>query len=125
MTGATDGIGREYIKGLAKQKINVVAISRTESKLRDLCNELELEHRVKTKYIVADFSKGRPIYEKIEKELQGIPVGILGESQLEFNLNPLCDFSLSLSFFQSTTSAKCTTVQTMCTMCPRTRSGTS
>lgn len=79
VTGATDGIGREYIKGLARQRINVVAISRTESKLRDLCNELETECNVKTKYIVADFSKGRPIYAHIERELQGIPVGILGE----------------------------------------------
>lgn len=57
----------------------MVAISRTESKLRDLCNELEMEHKVKTKYIVADFSKGRPVYEHIEKELHGIPVGILGK----------------------------------------------
>ena len=65
---------------MAKQNINVVAISRTESKLRELCNELEMEHRVKTKYIVADFSQGRPVYVHIEKELQGIPVGILGES---------------------------------------------
>lgn len=79
VTGATDGIGREYAKGLAQQKINVVVVSRTESKLRDLCNELELEHRVKTKYIVADFGQGKPVYAQIEKELQGIPVGILGK----------------------------------------------
>lgn len=78
VTGATDGIGREYAKGLARQKINVVVISRTESKLRDFCNELEMEHRVKTKFIVADFSQGKPIYAHIERELQGIPVGILG-----------------------------------------------
>lgn len=79
VTGATDGIGREYAKGLARQKINVVVISRTESKLRDLCNELEMEHRVKTKFIVADFSQGKSIYGHIERELQGVPVGILGE----------------------------------------------
>ena len=34
---------------------------------------------VKTKYIVADFSHGKEIYEEIEKQLSGIPVGILGK----------------------------------------------
>lgn len=79
VTGATDGIGREYARGLAKQKINVVVISRTESKLRELCNELEAEYRVKTKFIVADFSQGKPIYSHIAKELENIPIGILGK----------------------------------------------
>lgn len=120
VTGATDGIGREYIKGLAKQKINVVAISRTESKLRELCNELEMEHRVKTKFIVADFSRGRPIYQHIEKELQGIPVGILGALIISSSYNKLITPHL-----QSTTWARCTTAQTTCTTYPRTRSGTS
>lgn len=38
----------------------------------------ETDFNVKTKYIVADFSKGQPIYQRIENELAGIPVGILG-----------------------------------------------
>uniref|UniRef100_A0A1B0G2J0 Uncharacterized protein n=1 Tax=Glossina morsitans morsitans TaxID=37546 RepID=A0A1B0G2J0_GLOMM len=33
ITGATDGIGKEYAKELAKQGLNVVLISRTEEKL--------------------------------------------------------------------------------------------
>lgn len=36
---------------------------------------------VKTKYIVADFSHGKEIYDEIEKQLSGIPVGILGKFQ--------------------------------------------
>lgn len=36
---------------------------------------------VKTKWIVADFSKGEEIYAQIEKQLSGIPVGILGKKQ--------------------------------------------
>lgn len=38
----------------------------------------ETDFDVKTKYIVADFSKGQSIYQSIENELAGIPVGILG-----------------------------------------------
>lgn len=34
---------------------------------------------VKTKYIVADFSNGKEIYDEIERQLSGIPVGILGK----------------------------------------------
>lgn len=37
-------------------------------------------YKVKTKYIVADFSCGKEIYDEIEKQLTGIPVGILGKS---------------------------------------------
>lgn len=39
----------------------------------------ESEHKVKTKWIAVDFAKGREAYEQIEKELAGIPVGILGK----------------------------------------------
>lgn len=34
---------------------------------------------MKTKWIVADFAKGREVYAHIERELSGIPVGILGK----------------------------------------------
>ncbi|XP_055836531.1 inactive hydroxysteroid dehydrogenase-like protein 1 [Episyrphus balteatus] len=77
ITGSTDGIGKEYAKELAKRGINVVLISRTEKKLIDVAKEIELEFKVKTKWIVADFAKGKEVYEHIRKELDGIPVGIL------------------------------------------------
>lgn len=77
ITGSTDGIGKEYAKELAKRGINVVLISRTEKKLIDVAREIELVYKVKTKWIVADFAKGREVYEHIRKELEGIPVGIL------------------------------------------------
>ena len=38
----------------------------------------EAEYEVKTKIVVADFSKGQSVYEHIERELKDIPVGILG-----------------------------------------------
>ncbi|XP_023301046.2 hydroxysteroid dehydrogenase-like protein 1 isoform X1 [Lucilia cuprina] len=77
ITGATDGIGKEYAKELAKQGVNVVLVSRTKEKLIAVSNEIEAEYKVKTKWIAADFSKGREIYQHIENELAGIPVGIL------------------------------------------------
>lgn len=40
VTGCTDGIGLEYSKQLAKQGLNIVLISRTESKLKAVAKEI-------------------------------------------------------------------------------------
>ncbi|KAH8240708.1 hypothetical protein KR026_004029 [Drosophila bipectinata] len=77
ITGATDGIGKEYARELARQGLNVVLISRTKEKLIAVTNEIESEFKVKTKWIAVDFKQGREIYDQIEKELAGIEVGIL------------------------------------------------
>lgn len=37
---------------------------------------------MKTKWIAADFSDGIKTYDHIQRELSGIPVGILGESSV-------------------------------------------
>lgn len=79
ITGSTDGIGRQYAIQLAARGVNIVLISRTVEKLMAVANEIEQKHQVKTKWIAADFSQGRPIYDKLRRELDGIPVGILGE----------------------------------------------
>ncbi|KAH8271687.1 hypothetical protein KR044_001185 [Drosophila immigrans] len=77
VTGATDGIGKEYARELARQGLNLVLISRTKEKLIAVTNEIESEHKIKTKWIAVDFAKGREVYEQIEKELAGIDVNIL------------------------------------------------
>ncbi|XP_017155236.1 hydroxysteroid dehydrogenase-like protein 1 [Drosophila miranda] len=77
ITGATDGIGKEYARELARQGLNLVLVSRTKEKLIAVTNEIESQYKIKTKWIVADFVKGREVYEHIEKELAGIEVGIL------------------------------------------------
>lgn len=77
ITGSTDGIGRQYAIQLAARGLNIVLISRTVEKLIAVASEIEQKHQVKTKWIAADFSQGRPIYDKLRQELEGIPVGIL------------------------------------------------
>lgn len=47
---------------------------------------IESLYPVKTKYIVADFSNGKEIYDEIEQQLSGIPVGILGKQRIIFAL---------------------------------------
>ncbi|CRK86576.1 CLUMA_CG000181, isoform A [Clunio marinus] len=77
ITGSTDGIGREYAKELAAQGMNIVLVSRTESKLVEVAKDIESTYSVKTKYIIADFGNGKEIYDDIRQQLHLLDVGIL------------------------------------------------
>ncbi|XP_076799832.1 very-long-chain 3-oxoacyl-CoA reductase-like [Clavelina lepadiformis] len=46
VTGATDGIGKETAIQLASRGQNIVLISRSEEKLRNVANEIESKHNV-------------------------------------------------------------------------------
>ncbi|KAK7542110.1 uncharacterized protein J3D65DRAFT_612646 [Phyllosticta citribraziliensis] len=56
ITGASDGIGKEYALQLARKGFNVVLVSRTESKLRSLAAEIEATHKVQTRIHAMDFA---------------------------------------------------------------------
>ncbi|XP_017014003.2 hydroxysteroid dehydrogenase-like protein 1 [Drosophila takahashii] len=78
VTGASDGIGKEYAKELARQNINVVLIARSEEKLQAVAKEIaEGGSGVETKIVIADFTKGSQVYEHIEKETANVPISIL------------------------------------------------
>jgi len=46
ITGASDGIGKEFASQLAKKKFNLLLVSRTESKLQALAQELGMITRL-------------------------------------------------------------------------------
>ncbi|XP_022820931.1 inactive hydroxysteroid dehydrogenase-like protein 1 [Spodoptera litura] len=95
VTGATDGIGKQYALELARRGINIVIISRNPDKLRAVASEIERTHNVKTKVVVADFSKGAEVYPYIEEQLKDIPIGIL-VNNVGVNYDypmPLCEAS--------------------------------
>uniref|UniRef100_U5ES67 Putative 17 beta-hydroxysteroid dehydrogenase type 3 n=1 Tax=Corethrella appendiculata TaxID=1370023 RepID=U5ES67_9DIPT len=77
VTGATDGIGKSYAKALAKKGINIILVSRSLTKLETVAKEIETEFQVQTKIIDVDFTSGPQIYEKIEKQILGLDIGIL------------------------------------------------
>nr|WLO36071.1 17 beta-hydroxysteroid dehydrogenase 12 [Sinonovacula constricta] len=77
VTGATDGIGKEYAKELASCGFNIVLISRTKSKLEAVASEIEGIYKVKTKIITADFTQGYSIYDGIRRDLNGLEIGVL------------------------------------------------
>jgi len=79
VTGATDGIGKEYAKELARLGVNIILISRNIDKLTQVAQEIEAEFHVDTQVVQVDFSAGRSIFEKIAESIQGKEIGILGE----------------------------------------------
>ena len=77
VTGATDGIGKAYSLAFAKKGLNVVIISRTESKLQDAKKEIE-ETGVKCEYVVCDYSKfDLKARDKVNSAIKDLNVGIL------------------------------------------------
>lgn len=67
ITGATDGIGKAYAKGLARRGIDIMLISRNPNKLQDVQKEIQsLNSKIDVKTLAIDFSKPSDIYSRIE-----------------------------------------------------------
>ncbi|KAI8089854.1 uncharacterized protein BX664DRAFT_297861 [Halteromyces radiatus] len=78
VTGATDGIGKEFAKQLAKNKFNILLVSRTTSKLETAANEISEEYDVKTKIFAMDFTKGDDLdFVRLGQIMNGLDVGVL------------------------------------------------
>ncbi|KAK6212739.1 hypothetical protein LQW54_005006 [Pestalotiopsis sp. IQ-011] len=79
VTGASDGLGKEYATQLAAKGFNLVLVSRTQSKLEAIATELESKNAgLRTKILAMDFSADRDEdYESLRKLIDGLDVGIL------------------------------------------------
>ncbi|KAI7866990.1 hypothetical protein BDF14DRAFT_1807297 [Spinellus fusiger] len=78
ITGASDGIGKEFAEQLAKKKFNIVLISRTASKLEAIAEELSQHYGIKTKTYAMDFAKSDPKdFSNLEELLSDLRIGVL------------------------------------------------
>lgn len=78
VTGASDGIGKEFASQLASKGFNLVLISRTESKLVALKDELEGKFNIKAKILAIDISAdSKDNYNKIYSLCDDLPISIL------------------------------------------------
>ena len=81
VTGASDGIGKEYALQLAAKGFNIVLVSRTESKLVTLGAEIEDKYAsqgIQTKHLAMDFSKNSDVdYAKLKDLIEGLDIAIL------------------------------------------------
>ena len=92
IVGASSGLGRELASSFAKQKKDLIIVSRDERDLTAIKSDLEAKYKVKVNFIALDFSSIEEIDEKLlskEELLTGLqgalfPVGMMFE---EDNLN--------------------------------------
>lgn len=78
VTGASDGIGKEYAFQLAAKGLNIVLVSRTLSKLETIATEIESKYSVSTKVVAFDASvDDEKNYLAIKGAIDGLPVTIL------------------------------------------------
>ncbi|XP_063800302.1 inactive hydroxysteroid dehydrogenase-like protein 1 [Pseudophryne corroboree] len=90
VTGATDGIGKAYAEELASYGMNVILLGRNTEKLQNVSEAIMAAYGVKTRFIVADFSKGREVFPAIKEALNDVDVGILVNNAGVFYDYPAC-----------------------------------
>ena len=76
ITGATDGIGKEYARQLAEEGLNIVLISRTKEKLEAVASEIRNKSKVETLTIVYDFTDIEG-FDALNEILNGLDIGLL------------------------------------------------
>lgn len=81
VTGASDGLGKEFATQLAAKGFNLVLVSRTKAKLDSLAAELEQKNPgsgLETKVLAMDFSADNNAdYDRLRELISGLDVGIL------------------------------------------------
>ncbi|KAI0227077.1 Hydroxysteroid dehydrogenase-like protein 1 [Lamellibrachia satsuma] len=77
VTGSTHGIGKAYAQELANCGVNIIIISLGQEDCETTAKYLEQTFGVQTQSIPVDFNEGRPVFEKIQKEIEGKEIGIL------------------------------------------------
>lgn len=78
MTGASDGLGKEYALQLAQKGFSVILVSRTQSKLDALAQEISSKYSVQTKTLAMDFSANLDAdYDKLKSIISALEIAIL------------------------------------------------
>ena len=79
ITGASDGIGKEFAFYLARAGYSTILISRTQSKLDAVASEIKSKYNTPTKTITIDFSSTNndEDYTRLQSETSNLDIGIL------------------------------------------------
>jgi len=67
VTGSSDGIGKGFAEELARDGFNLILVSRTESKLKDLSASIASQFKVEVKFVALDVSSRDQMQQNISK----------------------------------------------------------
>lgn len=76
VTGASSGLGTEFVEQLAERSINLVVVARRESRLRDLAARLEQQYGIEVRIITGDLSDDPCVPDILEKT-KDLDIGLL------------------------------------------------
>ncbi len=95
ITGASSGIGAEFSRQLAEQRLNLILVARRKERLEGMANDLKIKHGVQVKIVPLDLTRPdfmtslRPVTDSLEI---GLLIGNAGVSvEGEFLKNNLDD----------------------------------
>ena len=78
MTGASDGIGKEFAIQLARAGYSTLLVSRTESKLDALASDIKSKYKTPTKTLAMDFNANNDTdYAKLKALVDSLDIAIL------------------------------------------------
>lgn len=80
VTGATDGLGKAFAKALAEKGLDIVLVSRSMSKLKDVAAEIKQKYGVETRVVEADLTQGQVVYAEIAKVTEDLEVTTISHS---------------------------------------------
>lgn len=90
VTGASDGIGKEFALQLAKRGFSVVLVLRTQAKLEALAQEIAQSYKVATRVISFDAAADRAeLYEEVARVCRELPVTVLVNNVGQLHLIPV------------------------------------
>nr|XP_057926592.1 17-beta-hydroxysteroid dehydrogenase type 3 isoform X3 [Doryrhamphus excisus] len=116
VTGASEGIGREYALALAEQGMNVVIMSRTKATLDQLAKEIGNTTGREVKVLVTDFTMDN-IFSDIEEQLKDLNIGVLVNNVGILPSVVPCRFLENADLDQAITRVINCNVKTMVKMC--------
>lgn len=76
VTGASSGIGAEYVRQLAAQGLNVILVARRRDRLEQLAGEMQSAHGIQTRIIEADLT-AEGACARVIHETEDLEVGLL------------------------------------------------
>lgn len=75
VTGASDGIGREFARALAAKTFDLVIVARRQDRLKDLAHELRAAYGVAVTIIALDLGKAEDV-EAVLKATESVDIGL-------------------------------------------------